>query len=72
VDPLGALADEIGCRVGRVAVAGLGAGLALREAHGLAAGDVNSREQDEFGGGGEFAHDSLGAAARRLGCLRTG
>ncbi len=49
VDPLGALIDPVAGGVDGVAVAGLGAGLALRQPDGLAAGDVDGGEQDEAG-----------------------
>ena len=49
VDPVGALAREVERGVDGVAVVGLGAGLALREADGLAAGDIDSGQQDQFG-----------------------
>ena len=65
VDPLGALARPVGGGVDGIAVAGLGAGLALGEADGLAVGDVDRGEQDERGGGVELVHgSSCGMAAR--------
>ena len=47
VDPLGAVALPGQRGVERVAVAGLGAGLALDEADGLAVGDVDGGQQRE-------------------------
>ncbi len=58
VDPLRAVACPGGGRVDGVAVARLGAGLALREADGLAAGDIHGRQQDQFGGRREIVHGS--------------
>src|SRR5690606_24478083 len=49
VDPLRTLVDPLPRGVERVAVAGLGARLSLRETDGLTAGDVDRREQGEGG-----------------------
>ena len=49
MDPLGALAREVQRGVDGIAVVRLGARLALGEAHGLAVGDVDGGQQDQFG-----------------------
>ena len=47
MDPLGAVALPGQRGVQRIAVAGLGAGLALDQAHGLAVGDVDGGKKGE-------------------------
>ena len=71
VDPLGALVGPVGGGVDGVAVVRLGAGLALRQADGLAAGDVDGRKQDQTGGLVELAHGCprVGGYERRSGTV---
>src|SRR5690606_16447091 len=58
MDPLGTLIDPLTGGVDRITVVGLGAGLALGEAHGLPGGDIHGGQQDEFGNGCEIVHGS--------------
>ena len=59
MDPLRPLCDPLPRGVERVAVAGLGAGLTLSEADGLATRDIDSGEQSERRGLREVVHDVL-------------
>ncbi|OEI67227.1 hypothetical protein Cus16_3128 [Curtobacterium sp. ER1/6] len=63
VDPLGTLVAPGAGRGDRVAVRGLAAGLALREADRLTVDDVDGGQQDEGRGGGEVGHGPVGSVA---------
>src|SRR5690606_27863814 len=60
VDPLRALVDPVAGGGQRVAVAGLGTGLALREPHGLAICNVDSGKKREARSLREVVHLVLG------------
>ena len=58
---VGALPGPLEGRFDGIAVVGLAAGLTLGEADGLAARDVDSGQQDQFGCGGEITgHEVTG------------